>query len=227
MNNQIRTIIHKYINILLLVIPTYFYYNELTNEIKKNNYFEYNELTIWIMTHGYALIILYYNIFYIDIIKNGVESLSYQKTINNTLLIHYYIYFYINVIGNIINNDAIIENIKIYKEWVTIIIIKIFWEIIAIIIIIIFRYMVWKEILKIYERIRRELTYRTTIGKIKLYKNLENKYNIHECVVCIESYDDISYVIQLKCNHIFHENCVNKWIKTEGKCPTCKDNIFT
>lgn len=33
----------------------------------------------------------------------------------------------------------------------------------------------------------------------------------------------ISRVVQLPCNHLFHEKCVMKWLEEKQKCPYCRD----
>jgi len=53
------------------------------------------------------------------------------------------------------------------------------------------------------------------------YFMLVKDYN--QCVICL---DDInSFTLgkntMLKCNHIFHNECINEWLKENDKCPTC------
>lgn len=46
-----------------------------------------------------------------------------------------------------------------------------------------------------------------------------------ECVICIEKIKECSK-IQLKCNHIFHKECIIKCIrKRTRKCPLCRHKI--
>jgi hypothetical protein len=39
------------------------------------------------------------------------------------------------------------------------------------------------------------------------------------CAICLDKC--ITY-IKLKCNHIFHLQCIKKWTKESNKCPLCR-----
>ena len=51
------------------------------------------------------------------------------------------------------------------------------------------------------------------------------------CSICLEPlYDKEALennkpVISLKCNHMFHKECLDPWIKTNKNCPLCKNNV--
>lgn len=60
----------------------------------------------------------------------------------------------------------------------------------------------------------------------------KNKYKIYKneiCSICLE--DTQKSKLLLKCNHVFHKKCVQKWIKTCNdkhlmpKCPLCNTSI--
>lgn len=42
------------------------------------------------------------------------------------------------------------------------------------------------------------------------------------CIICLE---DIKQAKRLKCGHIFHLNCLRRWLETNVQCPTCRDKI--
>lgn len=55
----------------------------------------------------------------------------------------------------------------------------------------------------------------------------------HCCVLCIEEVtqnNSESKNTLLKCKHVFHTNCILKWVKVKFVCPTCKqpqrDDLF-
>lgn len=51
----------------------------------------------------------------------------------------------------------------------------------------------------------------------------ENK----QCSICLEEYDEKSNLNRLmRCKHVFHETCINKWIKTNETCPLCRANVI-
>ena len=57
--------------------------------------------------------------------------------------------------------------------------------------------------------------------EIKNYK-LEKKIE-GTCAVCMMEFEKDQEVSELKCNHIFHKDCVMKWLKEYNyKCPVCR-----
>ena len=46
------------------------------------------------------------------------------------------------------------------------------------------------------------------------------------CVICISEYEKNEKIRTLtNCNHNFHKNCIDKWLKSKGKCPLCVQSI--
>jgi len=41
-----------------------------------------------------------------------------------------------------------------------------------------------------------------------------------ECSICLNS---STCGGKLKCGHVFHENCINKWFEFTNTCPNCRD----
>jgi len=58
-----------------------------------------------------------------------------------------------------------------------------------------------------------------TKDHIIINKNFEN----NECIICLESMIINDKVRILECGHMYHYNCINKWIEKKGKinCPLC------
>ena len=57
-------------------------------------------------------------------------------------------------------------------------------------------------------------------GQIKEYYMVDIKNINHEaCTICLEEPDEC---IQLKCGHIFHKECINKWLPKNKTCPNCR-----
>jgi len=46
------------------------------------------------------------------------------------------------------------------------------------------------------------------------------------CSICLDDYKEPSKVIQLKCSHLFHYNCIYEWIFNKNSCPVCRKIIF-
>ena len=77
----------------------------------------------------------------------------------------------------------------------------------------------------------------TTCGNKDLSKYLvdvdtDNNKELDECCICFSSeYENIvsenNYLpVKLKCEHVYHDNCIKTWLKTSGTCPMCRYNIF-
>ena len=48
--------------------------------------------------------------------------------------------------------------------------------------------------------------------------NDENK----KCVICLEEFENNNLINTLPCAHIFHSECLKKWIPNNPNCPTCR-----
>ena len=44
------------------------------------------------------------------------------------------------------------------------------------------------------------------------------------CPICFENIDE---GVQLKCKHVFHDQCVGKWFMKKTTCPMCRYDILT
>ena len=77
----------------------------------------------------------------------------------------------------------------------------------------------------------------------KINKNLQNpeeitivnennsEYENKCCSICLEEYEIENKILKYPCEHIFHQKCIEKWIKSEvdksntPSCPNCRDVI--
>ncbi|RDY07302.1 E3 ubiquitin-protein ligase, partial [Mucuna pruriens] len=46
-----------------------------------------------------------------------------------------------------------------------------------------------------------------------------------ECCICLAKYKDKEEVRQLPCSHMFHQKCVDQWLKITSCCPLCKQGL--
>ena len=61
------------------------------------------------------------------------------------------------------------------------------------------------------------------VSKIKNVNELsENKRN---CMICLDEFKNGQKSINLPCAHIFHSECIKKWMKREKFCPLCKNKM--
>ena len=52
-------------------------------------------------------------------------------------------------------------------------------------------------------------------------------HDIRSCSICVASYennDDISIIVN--CDHQFHTNCINTWLRNHNTCPLCRTNVL-
>ena len=45
------------------------------------------------------------------------------------------------------------------------------------------------------------------------------------CIICLENFKNGDKAIILPCIHIFHNECIKKWLKTQDSCPICKHKL--
>jgi len=60
------------------------------------------------------------------------------------------------------------------------------------------------------------------LEKIEYDENITQK----ECLICLETFNENEKLIKIKCNHIFHIDCIKKWVCYESnKCPVCRIDV--
>ena len=56
-----------------------------------------------------------------------------------------------------------------------------------------------------------------------VYDESKSKYDT--CTICLEKFKNNECVAILKCEHIFHDNCIFEWGCYKQSCPICKKEI--
>ena len=46
-----------------------------------------------------------------------------------------------------------------------------------------------------------------------------------DCIICMEKFEENEKVKQLGCGHIFHGDCIDKWLEKQKTCPFCKSEV--
>ncbi len=41
------------------------------------------------------------------------------------------------------------------------------------------------------------------------------------CAICLESHEEDMFATRLRCGHLFHYNCIHKWLDIKRNCPIC------
>tara|TARA_B110000208_G_C11783628_1_gene434766 strand:- start:489 stop:806 length:318 start_codon:yes stop_codon:yes gene_type:complete len=59
--------------------------------------------------------------------------------------------------------------------------------------------------------------------KFRTITNNQDKYNQKNCVICLNNYSFGAEVKILKCGHLFHVDCIDKWLNIVNICPICKN----
>lgn len=63
----------------------------------------------------------------------------------------------------------------------------------------------------------------TTIINFNTLDN-DEKDNFDFCTICLE--DEKEDLIKLNCNHIYHKDCIAKWISSNNSCPICRLSVL-
>ncbi|KAE9603730.1 hypothetical protein Lal_00002100 [Lupinus albus] len=45
------------------------------------------------------------------------------------------------------------------------------------------------------------------------------------CCICLAKYENNDQVRELPCSHLFHKDCIDKWLKISALCPLCKCGV--
>ena len=59
------------------------------------------------------------------------------------------------------------------------------------------------------------------------FKHLKKYSALKEdkCPICLQKYKGADIIKEFPCKHIFHKNCLFKWLKKSNLCPLCKYDI--
>ena len=59
------------------------------------------------------------------------------------------------------------------------------------------------------------------------FKHLKKYTALKEekCPICLQKYKGIDIIKEFPCKHIFHKNCIFKWLRKSNVCPLCKYDI--
>jgi hypothetical protein len=59
------------------------------------------------------------------------------------------------------------------------------------------------------------------------FKHLKKYSALKEdkCAICLQKYKGADIIKEFPCKHIFHKNCIFKWLKKSNVCPLCKYDI--
>jgi len=62
----------------------------------------------------------------------------------------------------------------------------------------------------------------TICSESDCYDNFEDS----SCSVCYQDFEIGNNMIRLpNCGHIYHEGCINRWLRIKMACPCCRSNL--
>ncbi|XP_039121823.1 E3 ubiquitin ligase BIG BROTHER-related-like [Dioscorea cayenensis subsp. rotundata] len=56
------------------------------------------------------------------------------------------------------------------------------------------------------------------------YKSAENG-STDQCVICLLNFEDGDSLVSLSCEHLYHRDCIRKWLLTNKVCPICNAEV--
>jgi len=58
------------------------------------------------------------------------------------------------------------------------------------------------------------------------YSKIKIKHKREEiCCICMDHFSCNQQVYWLSCKHLFHDACLNEWVKYKNDCPTCRNEL--
>ena len=71
----------------------------------------------------------------------------------------------------------------------------------------------------------------TYVKKRKLFRSKSSKeqtnYKYKACCICLYDYRNGDKLRKLKCNHYFHQKCIDVWFERKTHCPLCKQSVIS
>ena len=74
-----------------------------------------------------------------------------------------------------------------------------------------------------YDGLDEDIIQSYPISKIKDINKLDEEKK--KCLICLDNFKNNDDSIILPCIHIFHAECIKKWLKNKNSCPICKSKI--
>lgn len=45
------------------------------------------------------------------------------------------------------------------------------------------------------------------------------------CTICLEDFDNTKIIVQTRCNHYYHKECLKNWLNVDSTCPNCRREV--
>lgn len=66
---------------------------------------------------------------------------------------------------------------------------------------------------------------RASRASIQEMERIEIDGVLGDCVICLDEIDSIGYeidAVRMSCLHVYHRNCIHKWLELSNRCPLCR-----
>ena len=70
-----------------------------------------------------------------------------------------------------------------------------------------------------------DLVILTTLERLNKNSKLKLNSNKSFCSICQDNIISFSICREMTCGHIFHQECIDKWLEKNKKCPICRFEI--
>lgn len=64
-----------------------------------------------------------------------------------------------------------------------------------------------------------------SLSHLKEFEYIPHKEESDLCAICHDDFDEKQKISQLPCEHMYHKDCVTKWLKMHNICPMCRAPI--
>ncbi|ESN92664.1 hypothetical protein HELRODRAFT_128480, partial [Helobdella robusta] len=54
-----------------------------------------------------------------------------------------------------------------------------------------------------------------------------DRFTDNSCAICMDPFEEGSFVRELHCAHVFHHQCIGEWFKENASCPICRTKVPT
>ena len=65
----------------------------------------------------------------------------------------------------------------------------------------------------------------TSLKRLNSSTSLHISKSIDFCSICQDEIDKNTIIRRMNCGHKFHQECADKWLETNAKCPLCRYQI--
>lgn len=45
------------------------------------------------------------------------------------------------------------------------------------------------------------------------------------CEICLDNFDNERFAVAIRCGHVFHEDCLQQWFRSNQACPKCRLSV--